>query len=371
MILQVEKFQDSCKKILGAIDTDSALKNVVFSDKVELEAHGKELHLNATNGEYFVSVSLPLDEEATLRAVVDAKLFLTLVSKLTTKTMEVTTTDVALVVKANGTYRFPLQYDVDSMIVLPKILINNPTSNFMVSGATLMSILNNNTREVNPDATNKSQRYYYLDQEGCLTYTNSSACVNSFIVSSPIKVLLNLKLVKLFKLFGSGDVGVTLGQEDIGGIAQTRIKFQQGGVEITSILENQEPITIVPVGAIRTRATKTFDYSVSFDKKEFLDAIDRLMLFDTANTLNRGIGIFEFNETSVTIHDCLKNNNEVIAYVSGTCETQYVANLGLESLKEILTNSDSQIFNLGFGDSKAFVISCGNIKNVVSQRAIR
>ena len=110
MILQTEKFQDSSKKILNAVDTDSALKNVASAyDTLELEASGKVLHLNATNGEYFVSISLPLDEEASIKAVVDAKLFLALISKITTKTVELTTTDSALVVKANGTYKFPLK----------------------------------------------------------------------------------------------------------------------------------------------------------------------------------------------------------------------------------------------------------------------
>ena len=71
MILQVEKFQDSCKKILGAVDTDSTLKNVAFGyDTLELEADGKTLNLNVTNGEYFVSIALPLDEEEQVVVVV-------------------------------------------------------------------------------------------------------------------------------------------------------------------------------------------------------------------------------------------------------------------------------------------------------------
>ena len=75
MILQVEKFQEVWKCIASAVDTDSALKNLAFIDAVELVAQDKELRLNVTNGEYYVSVSLPLEEESSMRAVVDAKLF--------------------------------------------------------------------------------------------------------------------------------------------------------------------------------------------------------------------------------------------------------------------------------------------------------
>ena len=373
MILQVEKFQDSCKKILNAVDTDSALKNVAFGyDTLELEATGKLLHLNVTNGEYFVSISLPLDEEETLRAVVDAKLFLALVSKITTKTMELTTSDNMLFVKANGTYKFPLKFDVESMIVLPKILVNNPTSTFAVSGANLNSILTNNSREVDVTSTSKLRKLYYLDQEGCLTFTNSSACVNSFVLPTSVKIFLTPKLVKLFKLFKESDVNVTLGFEDVGGVAQTRVLFEQDNIAVTSILTNDQAlVNSVPVSAIRGRANKTFEHSVSFDKKEFLEALDRLLLFDTSNSLNKGTGIFTFEETSVTIFDARKNNSEIIAYTSGTCDSNYSANFDLEAIREILSNSEAQVFNFRFGDNQSAVISCDNIKNVISQRAIR
>ena len=374
MILQTEKFQDSSKKILNAVDTDSALKNVASAyDTLELEASGKVLHLNATNGEYFVSISLPLDEEASIKAVVDAKLFLALISKITTKTVELTTTDSALVVKANGTYKFPLKYDVDSMIVLPRIEVNNPTSTFVVSGATLISVLNNNSREVNLNSTKQVQKLYHLDQEGCITFTNSSACVNSFNLNTTTKMLLTQKLVKLFKLFKDDDVNVTLGFEDVGGVAQMRVKFEQDNVVITSILTNDQALfSSVPVTAIRTRANKVFDYSVSFDKKAFLEAVDRLLLFDTTNSLNRGVGIFEFDETNVTIYDWRKANSEILPYVATVAYPDaYTCNLDLEAMRDIVSNLDAQVFTLNYGDNQAVVISSGNIKNVITQRVIR
>ena len=373
MILQVEKFQEACKSILNAVDTDSALKSVAFGyDTLELEANGKALHLNVTNGEYFVSVTLPLEDDATIRAVIDAKLFLSLISKITTKTVELVTTDVALTVKANGTYNFPLKYDVDSMIVLPKILVNNPTSQFVVPSATLMSILNSNSREIDINSTRPVQKMYYLDSEGCLTFTNSSACVNSFTLPTTTKLLLTPKLVKLFKLFKEGEVSVTFGFEDVSGIAQTRVLFEQENIAITCILMNDATLLAsVPVAAIRGRANKMFANSISFDKKVVVEAIDRLLLFDTTNSLNRGTGIFEFGDTSMTIYDARRNNHEVIAYTSGTCATGYVANLDLEAIKSILSTTELQVVTLNFGDNQAVVLVCGNIKNVVSQKTIR
>lgn len=372
MILSTEKFQDSCKKILSAVDTDSALKNVIFGyDTIELSAHDKTLELNVSNGEYFVSVRLPLEEDATLRAVVEAKLFLTLISKITTKTVELTTDDKALIVKANGTYKFPLKFDVDSMVVLPKITIDNPTTEFTVDASILQSILTNNSREIDLEGIRPIQKLYYLDENGCLTFTNSSACVNNFTLSQAIKVLLTPKVVKLFKLFSSGDVNLILGYAEVGTVLQTRVSLSQNNVMITSILPNeQNNISSVPVDAIRGRANKVLDYSVSFDKKYFLEALDRILLFDT-NSMNKGIGVFEFTNDSVKIYDARKNQSEVVAYVNSTISDTYTANLDLETIKSVLSLYDTQVFSMKFGDNQAVVLSYGNIKNVLSQRAIK
>lgn len=379
MILQVEKFQEACKYIAGAVDTDSALKNLAFVDAVELVANGKELNLNVANGEYFVTVTLPLEDESSMRAVVDAKLFLALISKITTKTVELNTVDNALVVKANGTYKFPLKFDVDSMINLPRIEINNPTSTFVVNGDTLVSILDNNTREVNPLASVKKCRYFYLDNEGCVTCSStSSACVNNFSLATSVKLMLTLKLVKLFKLFKSGDVNVTLGFEDVGGVAQTRVKFEQEGVVVTSILQNDQAlISSVPAAAIRGIANRVYENVISFDKKEFIDAIDRLLLLDTTTSLNKGLAVFQFDETSVTIYDHRKVNtkvevnNEVLAYASGTVNEPCTFNLDLIKIREILMTNDAQVFNLCFGNTKAVTIAFSDVRNILSQREIR
>ena len=373
MTLNTEKFQDLCKKILSAVDTDSALKNVIFGyDTVELYAHEKTLELNVTNGEYFVSVMLPLEEEASMRAVIEAKLFLTLISKITTKTVELTTDDKSLIVKANGTYKFPLKFDVDSMVVLPKIAISNPTTEFTVDASILSSILTNNSREIDLDGIRPIQKLYYLDEQGCLTFTNSTACVNNFTLSQAIKVLLTPKVVKLFKLFSSGDVKLTLGYEEVGTVLQTRLSLAQNNVMITSILPNeQNSIASVPVSAIRGRANKSLEYSVSFDKKYFLEALDRILLFDTPNSMNKGVGVFEFGEDSVKIYDARKNNSEVVAYVNSSITGTYSANLDLETIKSMLSLYDTQVFSMKFGDNQAVVLSYGNIKNVLSQKVIR
>ena len=375
MILKVEKFQEACKKILGAVDTDSAIKGIIYGyDTLELDASNGKLQLNVTNGEYYASVALDYAVEEGFRAVIDAKVFLTLISKLTTEDVELTLDERALIVKANkGVYKFPLKCDDKGMVVLPRIDINHPNVDFVIESNKLLSMLNFNSKEFNKGTMSKPvQKMYYLDQEGCLTFTNNTACINTFPLTQPIQILLNQKVVKLFKLFDDKDVKFTLGFEEIGGMLQTRVRFENGNVSISTITSNDSSmINQVPAKSIRGMATKTYDYSVTMETKEFISAIDRLLLFDEANTLNKGIGIFEFGNLGITIYDSKKINQEFVSYhsVTNLPDVALSINLGLEELKTSLENSEEEylVFNFGAND-KAIVLANGNIRNVVARK---
>lgn len=378
MILKVKKFQEACKKILGAVDTDSEIKGVVYGyDTMEINASNGKLQLNVSNGEYYASVALDYSLDEEFRAVIDAKVFLTLISKLTTEDVELILTDKALVVNAGkGSYKFPLKCDDKGMVVLPKIEINHPTVEFVVESSKLQSMVDFNSKEFGKGTiSNPVQKFYYLDQEGCITFTNNTACINSFPLTQPIQVLLNQKVVKLFKLFDNNDVKLTLGHEEVGGLVQTRVKLENGMVSISTITSNdQSMISKVPTKSIRAMANKTYDYSVTIETKEFINALDRLLLFGEANTLDKGVGIFEFGNMGITIYDSRRINQEFVSYhsVNALPETMVSINLGLVELKSSLENSEEEFLLFNFGqEDKAIVLASGNVRNVIARKVLK
>jgi len=378
MILKVKKFQEACKKILGAVDTDSELKGVVGAyDTLEVCASNNKLQLNVGNGEYYASVSLDYTIDEEFRAVIDAKVFVTLISKLTTEDVELVMSANTLIVKADkGIYKFPLKCDDKGMVVLSKIEVSKPSVEMIIENSKLQSMLDFNSKEFSKGAiSNPVQRLYYLDEEGCLTFTNGTACINSFPLTKPVQVILSQKVVKLFKLFDTEDVKFILGHEEVGGMIQTRVKFESGNVSISYLsLNDQSYIAKFPTKSIRGMANKAYSYSVSMETKEFISALDRLLLFDDTNNLNRGVGIFEFGNMGITIYDSRKSNQEFVAYHSvNALPTEIVTiNLGLAELKSSLENSEEEflVFNFGTQD-KAIVLANGNIKNVIARKVIK
>ena len=104
MILNTKLFQEAANKILLAVSADKT--NIA---NVELEAKEKMLYLRVTNKEFYVGIKFNLDSDETFRAVVDANLFLNLVSSITADTFELDIKDNVLLVKAGkSSYKLAL-----------------------------------------------------------------------------------------------------------------------------------------------------------------------------------------------------------------------------------------------------------------------
>ena len=94
MILKTKAFQEAANKILLAVGIDRAAGNL------ELAAKDNALFLRVTNREYYVAVKFDLEEPQNFRAVVDATLFLNLISGINTETFELTISSSNVIVKA-------------------------------------------------------------------------------------------------------------------------------------------------------------------------------------------------------------------------------------------------------------------------------
>jgi DNA polymerase III sliding clamp (beta) subunit (PCNA family) len=371
MIIRTELIKETCAKILTAVD-DSAIG--VVTEMLELNIENDTLHLYVTNKEYFAEVKLPLGETvAPLNATVNAKLFLKLIAQMTSDTIEFRVDENVLTVKGNGTYKLPLIFENDNMLHLPRISIDNVTSEMTIDGELLMSILTYNSKEIQKNSVVKPvQKLYYVDESGCITFT-SGACVNSFTLSKPIKVLFNNKLVKLFKLFKGKTVNFYLGYDAISDeIVQTKVKFDCEDISITSILSCDDTLlNSVPVEAIRRRANTLHPYSVTLHKDAVTETINRLLLFanEGGKDATKFYSTFEFEGDFVTVFDSGKKNSEILYYnnENSNVTEKYSAILDLTDLKNIIDTCSEQYVTINFGDNQAIVIPRGNVRNVVPE----
>ena len=371
MVIRIEEIQSACSKILAAVDSNSVS---ALTETLQLTTRGKELFLNVTNNEYFAKVKLEMKEPVEFNATVNANLFLKLISQITTETIELSVTETALILKGNGTYNLPLIFDGDKLMELPEIIINNPTTSFSIDSSILQSILQFNSKELSKGIISRPiQKLYYMDELGAITFT-TGACVNSFSLEKPVKVLLNDRLVKLFKLFKDGPVNFTLGYDTLAdGVIQTKVRFESEDISLTAILSCDDTmLQSYPVNAVRARANSDYPYSVNISREQLIQTINRLLLFTSANGARDIINpysTFEFKPDRVVVWDTHHENFEEVFYTNTRCEVEdaYTTMFDFKDFRTTLENCSEQYVTLNFGDEQALVVARGNVRVVIPE----
>ena len=136
--------------------------------------------MRVTNREYYVAVTFKLEQPTDFRAVVDANLFLNLIAGINSEEFELTINDTNIIVKAGrSTYKLAMIYENDKLMTLPAIKLEaeQVTVAMPIEHEVLMSILNVNGKEIQKAKrldVNELQRYYYIDETGCFTFTTGS-----------------------------------------------------------------------------------------------------------------------------------------------------------------------------------------------------
>lgn len=367
MIIRGEDLKKICSNILLAIDPEI---NSILSETISFKRSLNKLKVSITNQEYYVESVILLEDEAHFEASISAEIFLNLVSKLTTETIELTISGNNLVVKGNGEYVFPMIFDGDGLLDIPEINIENEIETFKVDSSVLKSIITHNGAEIskNKVISNPVMNMFYIDKSGCITFS-SGACVNRFELPVKVKLLLNEKIVKLLKLL-EGDVYITLGEDTLeNGVKQLKIRFSDKITAITAIINSDEDmLNSVPEDIIRERALSDYEYSVVVDKKLLLESINRLILFhkDTLNCYAN----FIFNGELVEISVGSGKNREQLVYSKSNSklpEYEYETCLDLHDLKSALVGNISKNAELRFGNNQAIVIKYLNIYNVIPE----
>ena len=374
MILKTKNFQEAANKILVAVGVNKANTNL------ELAAKDTALYLRVTDREMYTAIKFELENATEFRAVVDANLFLNLISGINTEEFELDIKDTHVVVKAGkSSYKLAMIYENDQLMQLPIIKLDpeNITVNMNISNDILMSILNVNSREVQKAKkveVNELQRYYYIDETGCFTFT-TGACINAFTLEKPVKLLLTDKVVKLFKLFSS-DAWLSYGHlVNSDNSLQPIVTFQTEDVYVaTRLLSDETCIQKVkaPCDAMKALAKEVYDHNLVLSATDLSAAIGRLLMFHKNSSAKADLSFVpaavEFSNTELTISDLTGDNKEVITIENGsTTSGGYSMGVNLIDLKAVLDSCKNEHITLNCGNHKSIIICRANISNVIAE----
>lgn len=374
MIIKTKDFKEAANKILLAADLDTNAANL------ELVARNSSLYLNVTNKEYYVSVKFPLETEETFRAVVDASLFLSLISGFTTETFSLDIKDNTVILGAGKSkYKVAMIYENENLMSLPVIAIQNKTVEMNISNDILMSILNVNSKELlkakylNVSELNK---LYYIDEAGCFTFTNGS-CLNAFSLEKPVKLLLNDRIVRLFKLF-KDDVQFSLGMDPIAnGNVQTKIVMQTADTYLAAIITCDDTLIArvqQPCEATKRYLSESYDHKLVLSTADLSAAINRLMSFTknskaTSEKVNMAYlpTAMNIENGELVIKDKFENYETVAIANESYSAGDYEMYVNLYDIKLVLDSCQTDHITLNCGNHRSIIITRGPVANLIPE----
>jgi DNA polymerase III sliding clamp (beta) subunit (PCNA family) len=374
MIIKTKDFKDAANKILLAADLDTNAANL------ELTARNSNLYLNVTNKEYYVSVKFPLETDETFRAVVDASLFLSLISNFTTDTFSLDLKDNTVVLgSGKSKYKVAMIYENETLMTLPVIAIQNKTVEMTISNDILMSILNVNSKELlkakylNVSELNK---LYYIDEAGCFTFTNGS-CLNAFSLEKPVKLLLNDRIVRLFKLF-KDDVQFSLGMDPLAnGNIQTKIVLETPDTYLAAVITCDDTLIArvqQPCEATKRYLSESYDHKLVLSTAELSAAINRLMSFTkNSKTTNEKVNMaylptaINIENGELVIKDKFENYETVTIANESYSTGDYEMYVNLYDIKLVLDSCQTDHITLNCGNHRSIIITRGTVANLIPE----
>ena len=374
MIIKTKDFKEAANKILLAANLDTNAANL------ELAVRNSSLYLNVTNKEYYVAVKFPLETEETFRAVVDASLFLSLVSGFTTDTFSLDIKDNTVVLgSGKSKYKVAMIYENEDLMTLPVIAIQNKTVEMNIPNDILMSILNVNSKELLKTKyldVSELNKLYYIDETGCFTFTNGS-CLNSFTLEKPVKLLLNDRIVRLFNLF-KDDVKFSLGMDPLAnGSIQTKMVLETPDTYLAAVITCDDTLIAKvqhPCEATKRYLSENYDHKLVLSTTDLAGAINRLMAFTKNSKATSEKVNMAYLPTTVKIENgelVIKDkfdNYETVSIANESYSTgDYEMCVNLYDIKLVLDSCKADHITLNCGNHRSIVVTRGTVANLIPE----
>ena len=361
MLIKTKIIQEKCKLIAQAIDTTNPV--------IKIEAKNNKLYLCVRGNEYYVKITTDIDSDEVFDYVVEAKLFLNLVSNIDDEYFEIKQEQNNIkILTNNGKYKLPIVYENDNNIEINEIKLDNVTVNFTFPADALHSINKVNSKEIQKykqAISNPIQRLYYITNTGCFTFTSGS-CLNEFDLPKPVEFLAPEKLVKLFMLFNS-DPEFELGYDVIKNYTEAKVILKTDSVYLGYIIDNDDSLLNKikgPYLATKKYINENYLINAVISVDSLISTINRFCIF---NDIEDSINI-RVSKNNFIVIDCAENSEKIQIENSSKIQVDYDLRLKLKDIKFAIDNREGGYITLNCGNNRSVVINKGKIYNIIPER---
>lgn len=354
----MSQFAVSTKVLQGivnkAIKAASNSKFSAITSLMNVVVENGKISITTTdcNNYLTISDSIISGEETTFTVGVD--LFSKLVSKTSVENIKITVSDDEISFQGNGTYKIPIQLDVDgSPIKYPKHEINNPDYAGTIKNSVIKNIIFHNKPSLAVTMEAPYLTGYLCNVHNVISADTFNICSNE--LSTFAQNLLVPPIV--FELLSMSS------EEDINyKVLDKSVIFETTNMKLYSVM--QDGIEDYPVDAITGLCDAEYTSNCVLPKTALLSIIDRLSIFIGDNDQN-GL-YFTFTEKGITIESTNGNGVETLPYQGSENFKNYSCCIGVEALRKQISAHLGESINMYYGNEKMIMIRDENVTQIIS-----
>lgn len=320
-------------------------------------ANGK-IHVTTTDTNNYLTITGDVLTSEPCRFTVNVDTFSKLVSKTSVETIKVTVTDDTITFTGNGTYKLPIQLDVDgSPIRYPDQTINTPTEQGQIKTSVIKNIIVHNKPSL---ATTLEAPYltgYLCDPDCVISADTFNICRNS-VNTFKSRVLISPIVFELLSMSSEENIDYK--------ISEDKVLFETPKLKLFATL--MAGVDEYPVDTIRNICDNGYESDCVIPKTAFLNIIDRLSLFIKEDEQN---GVYmTFTSNGLKVESMSDNAIETVPYQGSNNFKDYSCAIGVDSVKRQFSARAGESVNLFYnntdGSSSTITIKDDSVVQVIS-----
>jgi len=325
---------------------------------MHVELKDNVLSLTTTDGDNYWTVRKNDVSGDNMSFTVDVDRFSKLVSKTTSESVRISLTSDSISIIGNGTYKIPIQVDVDgSEIQYPEHEINSPDNECTIKTAVIKSIVKYNK----PCLSTSLEKPYltrYMCADDCVISGDEYNICENDVETFGTRTLIAPSVFDLLSMVNEEEIYVKM--------YENNILFETDTVKLFSVTVSDDGA--YPVDRIKDYCSAEYPSDCVLPKSHIISAVDRLSLFidkkDKRPSELDGI-YMTFTKDGVKLESMNSDAIETISYQGSNNFKDYTCCIDTNAIRKQLVARSGESVHIYYGNPSTITVKDGSITQVI------
>lgn len=352
MKIKTEVIKEMINKVYKGVGNN---KLIPITGLITVLLENKVFSLISTTGQSQLIVKTETDEDDFVVSV-KADVLYELIQKTTSEFMTLNIQENGLEVSGNGRYLIDIPLDEEGKVI--KINFNQIEKSKVIDKINMKELryaINIHKPSVAETMDVYSLTGFYFEPEIMITTNALVACVSNITYFKNKKILIPNDIVKLFDVFGDTDVKFTFDKE---------LNFEINADNIILCGKLMEEVESYPVTAIQNLANSESNNYVKINKKELLQAVDRLNIF--VDEYDKNAVRVVFSEKALRLKNLKDSSFEILDVIETNIKKDTSVTLDVCLFENQLNAYPEDIVSIYFGAKNSIKLISENRSQIIA-----